>query len=241
MNTLLHDKAVQLRRKGLSYNEIRKELPVSKSTLSVWLKGIRLNKKQRERLYTKQIEILSRGAPCQKERRKREVDAIIDSAASEISLPISADTYKLFGVALYWAEGDKRKNFQITNSDPHLIAFMVQWLKNIFNIDPSALRAWLNIYPQQNNADLKEFWSDVTGIPLSNFGKSFVKPAGKGFKKNILYHSTIKIYIPKGTDMRYRVYGWIKSILQGSKIDISYGKQRWMPLPQVEHPKNLPL
>lgn len=241
MNILLHDKAVQLRRKGLSYNEIRKELPVSKSTLSVWLKDIRLNKKQRERLYTKQIEILSRGTPSQKERRRREVDAIIDSAMSEISFPISADAYRLFGAALYWAEGDKRKNFQITNSDPYLIAFMVQWLKNIFNIDPSALKAWLNIYSKQNDNDLKGFWSNVTGIPLSNFGKSFVKPASKGFKKNILYHGTIKIYIPKGTNMRYKVYGWIKGILQGSKIDIPYGEQRWMPAPQVKHPKNLPL
>ena len=85
---------------------------------------------------------------------------------------------------------------------------MVQWLKNIFNIDPSALKAWLNIYSKQKDNDLKGFWSNVTGIPLSSFGKSFVKPASKGFKKNILYHGTIKIYIPKGTDMRYKVYGW---------------------------------
>lgn len=241
MNILLHNKAVALRRKGLSSNEIRKEIPISKSTLSIWLKDIPLNKKQRKRLYTKQIEILSRGTPSQKERRHREIDAIIDGAMREISLPISADAYQLFGAALYWAEGDKRKNFQITNSDPYLITFMVQWLKRVFNIDPSTLKAWLNIYEGQNDTELKEFWSDVTGMPISNFGKSFIKPASKGFKKNILYHGTIKIYIPKGTDKRYKVYGWIKAVLQGSKIDIPYGRQRWMPLPQAQHPQNLPL
>lgn len=241
MKNLLRNKAVRLRKKGLSYNEIRKEVPVSKSTLSVWLKGVRLNKKQRERLYTKQIQILSRGIPSQKERRQREIEVIIENAAKEIPVPISSDAYQLFGAALYWAEGNKRKNFQITNSDPYLIIFMVQWIKNIFGIDPSTLKAWLNIYPQQNDFDLKTFWSSITGIPLSNFGKSFIKPISTGFKKNILYHGTIKIYIPKGTNMRYKVYGWIKSILQNSKIDISCGEQRWMPLPPKEHPKNLPL
>ena len=43
--------AVRLRRLGRSYAEIRKKVRASKSTLSMWLKDIRLSKKQKNRLY----------------------------------------------------------------------------------------------------------------------------------------------------------------------------------------------
>jgi transcriptional regulator with XRE-family HTH domain len=147
MKNAPREKAVALRRKGLSYNEIRKKIDVSKSTLSLWLKGIRLRPEYRRRLYTKQIEILSRGATSQKERRSREVDAIIETSMRETSFPISEEAYKLFGVALYWAEGSKPR---------------------------------LNIYSQQDENDIKNFWSDLTGIPMTNFGKTYIKPANRG-------------------------------------------------------------
>jgi hypothetical protein len=61
---------------------------------------------------------------------------------------------------------------------------------------------------------VKKFWSPLTNIPLENFGKSFIKPKNKEHKKNNLYYGTIKIRVPKGTDMRYRVFGWIKTLLK---------------------------
>ena len=146
----LYDRALSLRKKGWSYGEIRKEVPVAKSTLSLWLKSVRLSPAHRARLYTKKILVLARGASSQKERRQREVDEIVAKARAEIVLPISKKTFKLFGAALYWAEGTKGKNFEVTNSDPVLIAFMAKWFQNVFEIPVERLRARMNIYPQQN-------------------------------------------------------------------------------------------
>src|SRR5438132_884804 len=125
--THLRMKAVALRKTGLSYNEIRKYIPVAKSSLSLWLKNVPLSAEHRKRLYTKQIQILSRGAPSQRERRRKEVAAIIAEAKKEIAVPLSFETCRFLGAALYWAEGSKTKNLEITNSDPILIAFMTQW------------------------------------------------------------------------------------------------------------------
>ena len=91
-------------------------------------------------------------------------------------------SFKLAGAALYWAEGEKAKHFSIANSDPHLIKFMVCWLKDTLNVPPERIKAHLNIYHQQDEKKLKKFWSEVTGIPLENFGKSFVKPKSKNYK-----------------------------------------------------------
>lgn len=42
--------AIELRKQGLSYREIRKSINVSKSTLSLWLKDIELTEQQKKRL-----------------------------------------------------------------------------------------------------------------------------------------------------------------------------------------------
>ena len=227
-------KAIKLRKKGWSYNEIRRQVPVAKSTLSLWLKGVALSKKHTARLYTRQIAILSLGAQSQKERRKREVEKIIQEAKQEVILPLSGDMFKFFGAALYWAEGRKTNGFEITNSDPVLIAVMVKWFYVIFGVSSAHLKAHLNLYPQQNEPSIKRFWSDLTSIPIQNFGKSFIKPLNKGYKKNNLYYGTIKIRVPKGTDMRYKVFGWIQAALQDQLPKIESTQRRWSSLQKTD-------
>ena len=232
--------AVELRKKGLSYGEINKKVNVAKSTLSYWLKSIPLTLEQKERLYTKSVLILSRGPQSQRERRIREITKIIEEAEKEIQFPLSFEAYRLFGAALYWAEGKKTKHFTITNSDPCFILFMVRWFKRIFEVTPQNLKARLNIYPQQNESQLKQFWSQLTSIPLENFGKSFVKPINKGYKKNNLYYGTIEVRVSKGTNMRHKVFGWIKAVLKDIDPQTELIQREWKSLKEVPRPVNIP-
>lgn len=239
-NNLLKTKAVKFRKMGLSYGEIKKKLNVSKATLSFWLKNVPLTEEQRNRLYTKQVAILSRGPQSQKERRLREINKILGEAEKEIKFPLSEEAFILFGTALYWAEGRKSGDFEITNSDPNLIIFIVKWFNKVFGIFPDRLSARLNIYPQQNDLEIKKFWADLTGIPLINFGKSYVKPLNKNYKKNNLYYGTIKIRVQKGTDMKYRVYGWIKAVLKEFNEKLNITERKWTSLKETPRPANLP-
>ena len=83
----------------------------------------------------------------------------------------------------------------MTNSDPGMILFMVGWLRDVFNIAPKVLRAWLNIYPQQNESQLKTF-CESTGIPLDNFVKSFIKPVSRNYKKTTFTLELLKFTFP---------------------------------------------
>lgn len=233
-------KAIQLRKEGLSYNKIGKELGISKSTIGFWCRNVPLKPEDKKRLYTKQALMMARGPQSQKERRIREIAKIIEEAEKEIQLPLSFETYRLVGAALYWAEGSKTEIFAVTNSDPHFILFMVRWFERIFGISSKKLKAKLNIYPQQSEEEIKEFWSRLTGIPLENFGKSFVKPPNKGYKKNNLYYGTIRILVPKGTDMRHRVFGWIKAALKDLEPQVKLIQKEWKSLKEVPRPVNLP-
>ncbi len=236
----LKSEAIKLRKQGLSYNEIKKKINVSKSTLSLWLKAVSLKPEQRKLLYTKQVLILARGPQSQKERRLKEINKIIKEAEKEIQLPLSFEAYRLMGAALYWAEGSKTVHFAITNSDPHFILFMVRWLRKVFGIVPRSLKAKLNIYPQQNESEIKQFWSQLTGIPLESFEKSFIKPLNKKYKKNNLYYGTIRIRVPRGTDKRHQVFAWIKSALKEVAPEVELRQKEWKSLKEVLRPVNLP-
>lgn len=235
----LKEKAIELRKQGLSYNEIRKQIGVAKSSLSLWLKDIELSPEHKARLYTKQIQILSLGPQSQKERRIREIGEITTKARAEVKLPLSPETFQLMGAALYWAEGSKTKNFEFTNSDPYMVLFFIKWIDSTFGIKAKDLKAYLNIYPQQNDLQIKNFWSDLTGISTENFGKSFVKPLSKNYKKNNLYYGTIKITVPKGTDMRHRVFGWIQATLSPFNNQVEFNEKKWQSLKEVKRPVNL--
>jgi hypothetical protein len=238
-NKKLKARAVRLRKKGLSYGQIKIRIKVSKSTLSFWLKSVALNFKQRQKLYTRQVGILNRGAQSQKQRREREIDQIIRQAIAEIPRPLSLCTYQLFGAALYWAEGSKGRMFQMTNSDPQLILFWVKWLQKVFKLPSKILKARLNIYPQQNEKEIKQFWSDLTKIPVKNFGKSYIKPLSKNYKTNNLYYGTIRIEVPKSTDLRHRVYGWTQTALKDIAPRVKVVQRKWGSLEAVARPVNL--
>lgn len=235
----LKARAIRLRKKGLSYNEIRREVPVAKSTLSLWLKEVLLKPEHQKRLYEKKVMVLLRGPKSQRERRQKEIQEIIQQAKKEVSCPLSLETLRLFGAAIYWAEGSKTINFAITNSDPYLITFMVGWFKLMFNVEPQQLKANLNIYPQQDEMALKKFWSNLTGVPITNFGKSFIKPPNKGYKKNNLYYGTIKIYVPKGTDSRHRTFGWVQAALHEIIPNVESTQRRWIKLTEVSRAVNI--
>jgi len=229
----IKQRARYLRSKGLSYREIAGKLKIAKSTASLWCRDVPLTISQRKRLYTRQIEILSKGPQSSHERRKREIEAIIQQAQKEISFPLTNEAYRIAGAMLYWAEGDKTKHLSIANSDPHLVLFMVNWFKKILGVSPKALKAHLNIYPYQDENSIKLFWSQLTGIPLERFGKTFIKPESSGYKKNTLYYGTIKIRVPKGTNMRHRIFGWINGVVNFyTSNKIKTAQRRWQSLQQ---------
>ena len=84
--------------------------------------------------------------------------------------------------------------------------------------------------------EIKKFWSDITGIPLDRFGKSFIKPSNKGYKKNNLYYGTIKVRVPKGTDMKHKIFGWIMATLQEITPKVKLKQRKWMHLTSIERP-----
>lgn len=123
---------------------------------------------------------------------------------------------------LYWAEGNKKRSVGITNSDSELIRFMMKWFRIVCNVCDSRFKIYLNIHSGQDDYQIKKFWSSVINLPVSQFGKSYIKKEGTGHRKNILYNGTIKIQVCD-KNLLYKILGWIEGIIKNRAIS-SFGR-----------------
>lgn len=201
--------ARELRKQGLSYSEIRQHITASKSSISLWCRDIELTPEQKARLHAKRVDVQLRGSKANQERRATEIELIKTRARAEMR-DLSRDGFKLAGVLLYWAEGDKSKHHQVgfSNSDPEMIRFMMRWFREVCRVPEEKFRIRLHLHAGQEEDKMKRYWSELTGVPLSQFGKSFVKPEGTGHRKNRLYNGTVAIRICS-SDLFWRIQGWI--------------------------------
>jgi len=198
--------AQQLRREGLSYKEILEQVPVSKSTISLWCREIELTLEQKERLKAKRGK--PNGPKFLKDRSIAVTKQIKAQAKSELK-PLTDYEFKVAGIMIYWGEGFKTQYVGISNSDPNLIKFMMRWFREVCHVPESKFRARVNIHSGQNEFKIKQFWSEITGIPLSQFRKTYVKEEGTGHRKNILYNGTLGIIVSDARLLR-KILGWIE-------------------------------
>jgi len=64
-----YEKAIVLRRQCLSYREILNQIPVAKSTLSLWLQSVHLSVPQKQALTQKKLDAARRGAETKRRQR----------------------------------------------------------------------------------------------------------------------------------------------------------------------------
>ena len=216
-------KAIKLRKLGFTYSEILSKIPVAKSSLSLWLKSVGLSKAQKQRITDKKLASALRGAMRKKMDRIAKTKQIKEIAEREVGNLTKREKW-LIGVALYWAEGSKEKEWrpgsraQFINSDPLMINFFIKWLyackisKNMLVFD---------IYLHDNNKhrldEIIEFWSNQTDFPKDSFQHIYYKKNKiKTKRKNIgnTYFGIIKINVKESSGFNRRIAGWTNGILK---------------------------
>lgn len=220
------ERACDLRSQGWSYKEIMKEVPVAKSTISLWCRDVPMSQEQRRSL-SKRWDTQRLGIKAiQKMFWKRRCDAF--EKGVKMASTVRDDAF-VAGVMIHWAEGNKKNNAGIANSDARVIKMMVVWFEKYFLVKKSSLAIHLHLHSGQNEENMKKYWSRVTGVPLKNFSKSFVKPEGSGYRKNILYNGTVKL-TPRGpgsTYLLFTILGCIAGYLE-RVIDERVNIEEWI-------------
>lgn len=204
--------AIALRMEGYSYKEIMERIPVSKSTLSGWLKYIKLSTEQEQRLHQK-ITLRSNvgranGAITNRRKRQEREDRVI-AEAKRLFEKFENDPFFIFGIAMYWAEGAKKSvMFQLMNSDPTVIRLMVVWMERYMGLERQKdifFRLYIhNVYAHEN---CEGFWINHLGVTPLRLKKTIYKPTPHLIKRNPEYMGCMRIEL-YNVNFFYMVRAW---------------------------------
>lgn len=215
-------KAINLRKQGFSYSEILKQIPVAKSTLSLWLQSVGLSKKQKQRLTEKKLAAALRGAKRKKEIRLALVDEIKSKAEKEIGNLTKRELW-LIGIALYWGEGSKEKDnhpgspVKFSNSDPAMIRIFLKWLLEIAKVPREKIYPDIYIHESHRSRINKviDYWVSNTVFSKSEFKYIYFKKNKTNTKrKNIgdSYYGLLRICVRASSTLNRTIAGWIQGI-----------------------------
>ena len=220
----LKNRAIALRREGLSYSEIQKHLSVPKSSLSYWFRTVRLTAPQRERLLVRRKDALRSGAEKKKTRTRKLIDEIRNSSAKDIK-EISRRALWLRGIMLYWrerflrkGETDVHRGVRFTSSDPELIKFFLKWLFEVGGLEQREIIFDIFLSSAKRNFldTVIHHWSRVTGYPITDFHHVYIQKRKTGKNKRRYIHSApyglLRIRVRASSMLARQITGWVRGI-----------------------------
>lgn len=203
------ERAISLREQGKTIKIIAEELKVSKGTVSVWVRHVKLTSKQAELIFEKN-PLAKLGAL----RRKENAKIIRQKWQDEGKLQAKKQEWlHASGCMLYWGEGYKTKNTTgIANSDPNLLKLFIKFLKKYFGTTTQDIRITVNCYADsaEEIADKEAFWIDSLSLSKECLGKTQVNVApksSKGYYKNRVSNGTCKLIVKRSTKIVQHIFG----------------------------------
>jgi transposase-like protein len=190
-------KAHELRKQGKSYSQIKKELGISKSTLSQWLRKYPLSKEQIDVLQGKSVVRIEKYRQTMQRKRNDRFNISYENEKVKL-MPLSKRDLYIAGLFLYWGEGTKGDNSTVSlnNTDPNVVKFFLLWLTDCLNVPKNSIRVTVHLYEDMEINDSLNYWSNTLGIQRSQFIKPYIKKSlrlsidQKGFG-----HGTCGLYI----------------------------------------------
>lgn len=131
-------------------------------------------------------------------RNRSEAGFLLNSSKPQFkikeNLTIAEEKLRIAGIMLYWAEGTSGGNaVDFVNSNPEMIKIFLKFLRQICGISEERLRLYLYAYSYQSIKKLKTYWNRVTGIPLSQFTKPYVRVGNQNLSGRKLPYGLIHI------------------------------------------------
>lgn len=196
----LRNQAENQRRLGRSIKSISSELGIPLSTLSGWLRGIRLTIEQQEVLTDNWRNALIKARAGASEWHRTQKRQRVEIAWLEANVFIDAiDTkdpqYTELALAfLYLGEGVKAENgLRLGNSNPTILKFYLHALEELYKVSRTSLHYALHLRFDQNENSAKEFWAEALAVPIERFQYSIKDARTKGKATRPTYHGVCLI------------------------------------------------
>lgn len=214
----LKEQAIDYRKKGYSYSMINEKTGVTKSTLSNWLNKIPFS--PNEELIKRIGSAKLKSASFKHNQKISEIEEMRGLAKAELGKLTKRDLW-LLGIGLYLGEGSKAfEQTRFSNSNPEMIKIAVVWFKEVCKLKDIHFNPVVHIYPDNDVEETIKYWSEITGFPENQFGKTYIdKRIDKlQAKKRTLPYGTLHLRIKShrekefGRRLHRRIMGWITAI-----------------------------
>ncbi len=210
----LRQKALDLRRKGHSYNVISRETGISKGTLSYIYNRVNLpeeillnNKKRNREESGKRIMIVNAVRKAVLENKYHQ----IEHEAEKTFQIYKNDTIFIASLMLYLGEGDKSDighSLRISNTDPYVLKIFIEFVKKYCHIPRENIKFWMLGYKDLDIDKCISWWKKELDLKETNMYKTQII-TGKHKSKRLLY-GVGNITILGGKTIKVGVLRWIK-------------------------------
>lgn len=211
-------KAIKMRLAGKTYTHIRAVLGVSKSTLSGWIKDIRLTSEQLKKIKTNATaRRIENYIITTKARRKRIFEGFCQNEKKSL-LPLNRREYLIAGLFLYLGEGAKSEwwKVQLSNSDPNIIKFHMFWLTSILKVPIEKIKTQIHLYRDMDIEQELRYWENITGLGRKQFMKPYIKKtSSQRIDHPSFGHGTCGIYYNK-VELKHKILAGIRVILEST-------------------------
>lgn len=212
MKTSEQNKAVELRKQGVAMGEIAQRLGVSKSSVSLWVRDVKLTPAQLNKLNSNghSVDAIEKRRMSRLAGTKARRVVITDKALLEAEKLVK-DTLWCVGTSLYWGEGGKTQNMvRLANSDPAVLAIIMKYFRITCAVPEHQFRGHIHTFAHCDEKKAERYWSDITGIPLKQFFKTYKKQSSASKdKRHTLPMGTCQVYV-HDTQLFFRIMAWIE-------------------------------
>lgn len=171
----LREQALEMRKKGMSYSQIKASLSVSKAALSIWLREYPLSRERVNELRGRSEKRIERYRETRARNRTLREEAALQSVSASIGT-LTARELHLAGLFLYWAEGTKasRGTLCLTNTDPSMVRFFMRWLLE-FGVPKERMRVRLHLYSDMDIHKETLYWMNILDLGKGAFRSPYIK------------------------------------------------------------------
>ena len=220
MKTEEKKRARALRADGLSVREIEKEVGVSRGTVSLWVRDIKLTSDQVAALCLKSGKNRLNGSQAVKEKFSKLRDKY--RAEGRLLLGSLSGTKRdlfLAGCMLYWGEGSKGKNaVMLSNSDDRMLVLFLSFLTEVFGVERKDVRLQINCHDDiHSQGEIEGHWLRALGLKGSNLTKTMVNKvsrASSGKRAGLSEWGTCRLSVCRG-ELLQKIYGGIDRVSEG--------------------------
>ena len=207
-----------MREEGKTYSEILREVKVSKSSLSLWLREVGLAKEQKQAITEKRIAARLRALESIRRNKIKRVKDIKDLAKSEVPKLVK-DPFWLTGLVLYWGEGAKEhaqaSPVKFTNMNLEMHRVFLSWVRKYLSAPEDKIFFELFIHEKADVVTAQKYWAQNLGFSRDKLKTYFKRHNPKTKRKRIGedYYGVLSLRILGSIPLNRKIAGWIEGVV----------------------------